>query len=188
MALLHPQPEVCILLTSATSQFHGLLKTPDNCPNHYRHLCACLYLEPLLLLSSLCSGIASRHKECHHVASVAEWCFQTPLFSVIQACLILCNPTDCSPPGYSVHWILQARTLEQVAMASFRGSSQPRDQIRVSCTAGEFFTVWATRKALPTPLKMFNSLTQTFESERLKISSKVLLHLDLQDSAVVIRT
>ena len=135
------------------------IKTPDNCPNHYRHLCACLYLEPLLLPSSLCSGTASGHKECHHVPNAAEWCFQTPLFSVIQACPTLCNPTNCSPPASSVHWILQARTLERVAMASFRGSSQPRDQIWVSCTAGKFFTIWATRKALLTPLKMDNSLT-----------------------------
>ena len=38
---------------------------------------------------------------------------------------------DCSPPGSSVHGILQARILKWVAMPSFRGSSQPRDQTRV---------------------------------------------------------
>ena len=32
--------------------------------------------------------------------------------SVGQLCLILCNPMDCSPPGSSVHGILQARILE----------------------------------------------------------------------------
>ena len=41
-------------------------------------------------------------------------------------------PMDCSPPSSSVHGILQARTLEWVAVLSFRGSSQPRDQARVS--------------------------------------------------------
>ena len=35
---------------------------------------------------------------------------------------------DCSPPGASVHGILQARILEWVAMPSSRGSSQPRDR------------------------------------------------------------
>ena len=40
----------------------------------------------------------------------------------------------------SVHWILQARILEWVAMPSSRGSSQPRDQNCVSCIAGRFFT------------------------------------------------
>ena len=33
----------------------------------------------------------------------------------------LCNPMDCSPPGLSVHGILQARLLECFAMPSFRG-------------------------------------------------------------------
>ena len=39
----------------------------------------------------------------------------------------LCSPTDCSPPGSSGHGILQARTLEWVAMPSSRGSSALRD-------------------------------------------------------------
>ena len=40
----------------------------------------------------------------------------------------LCSPMGCSPPGSSVHGILQARILEWVATPSSRGSSQPRDQ------------------------------------------------------------
>ena len=51
---------------------------------------------------------------------------------------------DCSPPGSSVHGILQARILEWVAIP-FWGSSQPRDRAWVSCIAGRFFTIWATR-------------------------------------------
>ena len=39
---------------------------------------------------------------------------------VTQSCLTLCDPVDCSPPGCSVHGILQARILEWVAMLSFR--------------------------------------------------------------------
>ena len=39
---------------------------------------------------------------------------------------------DCSPPGSSVHGILQARILEWVAMSSSRGFSQPRDRTQVS--------------------------------------------------------
>ena len=45
----------------------------------------------------------------------------------LQPCWALCDPMDCSPPGFSVHGILQARTLEQVAMPSSRGSSWPRN-------------------------------------------------------------
>ena len=42
--------------------------------------------------------------------------------SVVQSCLALGNPRDCSPPGYSVHGILQARKLEWAAMLSSRGA------------------------------------------------------------------
>ena len=45
---------------------------------------------------------------------------------VAQSCLTLCDPVDCSPPGLSVHGILQARILEWVAIPLFRGSSWPR--------------------------------------------------------------
>ena len=64
---------------------------------------------------------------------------------VAQSCLTLCEPMDCSPPGSSVHGILQTRILEWVTIPFSRGSSQPRDQTWVSCTAGRFFTIWAIR-------------------------------------------
>ena len=43
----------------------------------------------------------------------------------------LCNLTDCSSPGSSVHGILQARILEWVAVSSSRGSSQSRYQSHI---------------------------------------------------------
>ena len=54
------------------------------------------------------------------------------LFSVccaklLQSCPTVCDPTDCSPPGSSVHGILQAGILEWLAMPSSRGSSWPRN-------------------------------------------------------------
>ena len=55
----------------------------------------------------------------------------------LQLCPALCNPMDCSPPGFFVHGILQARILEWVAMPSSRASTQPRDRTcvsYVSCT------------------------------------------------------
>ena len=39
---------------------------------------------------------------------------------VAQSCLTLCHPVDCSPPGSSVHGILQARVLEWGAIAFSR--------------------------------------------------------------------
>ena len=59
------------------------------------------------------------------------------MFSVhaksLQLCPIRYDLTDCIPQGSSVHGILHARILEWVAMPFSRGSSQPRDQISVSC-------------------------------------------------------
>ena len=50
-----------------------------------------------------------------------------------QSCLTLCDPMDYSLPGSPAHGeILQAKTLEWVAMPYSRGSSQLRDQTRVS--------------------------------------------------------
>ena len=59
----------------------------------------------------------------------------------------LCNPMDCSPPGSSVHGILQARELEWVATPSSRGSSHPGIHPHLSCTGRRFFTTSATREA-----------------------------------------
>ena len=56
-------------------------------------------------------------------------------------------PTLCDPVDYTVHGILQARILEWVTFSFSRGSSQPRDQIQVSHTAGRFFSSWTTREA-----------------------------------------
>ena len=63
-----------------------------------------------------------------------------------QSCSTLCDPVDCTPPGSSVHGILQARILEWVAISFSRGSSWPRDWTQLSCTAGRHFNLWATRE------------------------------------------
>ena len=65
---------------------------------------------------------------------------------VAQLSVILCDPMDCSPPGPSVHGILQARILEFVAVPFSRGSSSPRDWTQISPIADRSFTVWTTRK------------------------------------------
>ena len=68
----------------------------------------------------------------------------------LQLGLTLRNPMNCSPPGSSVHGILQARTLEWVGMPSSRGSFLPRDGTHVFMSpsfAGGFFTSSATSEA-----------------------------------------
>ena len=52
-----------------------------------------------------------------------------------QLCPTLCDPMGCSPPGSSIHWILQARILEWDAMPSSKGSPP---------LAGGFFTASST--------------------------------------------
>ena len=59
----------------------------------------------------------------------------------LQSCLTFCDPMDRSPPGSSVHGILQARILEWVAISFSRGSSWLRDWTWGSympCIAGGF--------------------------------------------------
>ena len=58
----------------------------------------------------------------------------------VQSCPTLCHPMGHSPPGSSVHGILQARILEWVAISFSRRSSRPRNRTQVSCIAGRFFT------------------------------------------------
>ena len=66
---------------------------------------------------------------------------------VAKLCLTFCNPMDCSPPGSPVYGISQARILEWVALSSFRGSSQPRDQTLISCIGRRNLYHWASREA-----------------------------------------
>ena len=59
---------------------------------------------------------------------------------VVQSCPTLCDPMDCSLPGFSIHGIFQARILEWFAISFSRGSSWPRNRTRVSWAAGRLFT------------------------------------------------
>ena len=77
----------------------------------------------------------------------------TVLCLVTQLSPSLCDPMDCSPPGFSVHGILQVRILQWVVMPFSRGSSQSRDRTQVFHTAGGFFTIWATREDMTEPSK-----------------------------------
>ena len=74
------------------------------------------------------------------------------------ACVLSClshiwlcvTPMDCSPPGSSVHGILQKRILEWVSMPSFRDLPSPGIEpasLMSPALAGRFFTTYATRKA-----------------------------------------
>ena len=71
-------------------------------------------------------------------------------YRLTQWCPTLCVTlwTQCSPPSFSVHGILQARILEWVAFSFSRGSSWLRNQIQVSYIGRQILYPWATREAL----------------------------------------
>ena len=79
------------------------------------------------------------------------WIFSACLpAKLLQSCLTLCNPMDCSPPGSPV----EAKILEWVVRPSSRESSQPRDRNPISCIAGGF----STAEALGKPESFFTPL------------------------------
>ena len=81
-------------------------------------------------------GVHLRASTSQHIQvftnSEALWtplCVHVKLF---QSFPTLCDPMDHSPPGSSVHGILQARILEWIAIPFCKGSSWSRDQTHIS--------------------------------------------------------
>ena len=118
------------------------VEIPESCFSSHHLLLLAAKDDPFLWLSLLCCLSNTDFN------SIIYFIFNTYRErEVAQSCLALCDPTDCSPPGSSIHAILQARVLKWIAV-SFRGSSWSRDPTQVSCIAGRRFTIWATREAL----------------------------------------
>ena len=86
------------------------------------------------------STVIQHLKQIVNVKKLHKW---VPHVKVAQSCLTLCDSMD-----YTVHGVLQARTLEWVAFPFSRGSSQSRDWTQISRTAGGFFISWVTREDL----------------------------------------
>ena len=79
---------------------------------------------------------------------------------VIQLCLTLCDPGDCSLPGSSLLGISQARILKWVAISSSKRSSWPRDQTQVSCISSigrQILYPWAIWRAFSEALQYKHS-------------------------------
>ena len=114
------------------------LKESDTNEQHFHFLFTQInFLKPFPLMWPYLGSVLKR---CMHVKS-------------LQLCLSLCELMDHSLPGFSVHGILWARTLEWAAMPSSMGSSQPRDQIlvsRISCIGRRVLYHW---HHLGSPLK-----------------------------------
>ena len=65
------------------------------------------------------------------------WIGSTAAVKSRQSCPTLCDPMDCSPPGSSVHGILQARAPEWAATAFSIGSAVPLPSVKCHPGASE---------------------------------------------------
>ena len=107
--------------------------------NKISHSCPGVYFLSLLLTSQLLLYISMY--ACVHT-------------QLLQLCLTLCDPKDCSLPDISVHGISQSIILEWIAIFSSRRYSWPRNWTCLSCLAGRFFTTELPGK----PLYIYKSL------------------------------
>ena len=70
---------------------------------------------------------------------------QCDLRLVAQSCLTLCDPMDCSPPCSSVHGDSSGKNIGVDCHTLLQGIFPTQNLTQVSCIAGRFFTIWATR-------------------------------------------
>ena len=75
-----------------------------------------------------------------------------------QSCPTVSDPLDCSPPGFSVHGIFQARIIEWVAISYSRGSSRPRNRSHVSCVSCTGRWILLPPHYLGSPMSILNIL------------------------------
>ena len=104
---------------------------------------------------------------------------------LLQSCPSLCNPMDCSPPGSSVHGILQARILEWVAMPPPGDLHDPGVEpvsFRSPALAGRFFITSATT------VPVFNPSTACFVNKALRNTAIIILYTLSKTSLVLLRT
>ena len=142
--LTHLTADLCAFYASPNSPSVWVALPPD------ASSCLALSLSApwsvVMFLVRSCSwwgfSVLSRVRLSHHVRL-----FATPWTVVHQAPLSM--------------GILQERILEWVAMSFSRGSSQPRDWTQVSHIASGFFTVWATKEALPSLFTLSILITTT---------------------------
>ena len=88
-----------------------------------------------------------------------------PLYatSVTQSSPTLCNPMDCSLPGFSVLGILQARILEQITIPFSRGSFQPRDGTCVSALQADSLPSEPPGKQLILQQQMIETVLKAYQ-------------------------
>ena len=100
------------------------------------HQCACIYMHIHIFTHvytedyrCVCTGVYVHTLYIYYIYTVFYLCVSMYVYCLLShfSRVQLCDAMDCSPSGSSVHGILQARTLEWVAISISRGSSRPRD-------------------------------------------------------------
>ena len=142
-------------LTLSLCPFHSVLYRTAESVNttvtllvlKYFNRFPCLQKKVHTLYSKKCTFFSQSTISSHFPRPLLFFCVRACVLSRFSQCPTLWHPLDYSPPGSSVHGILQARMLEWVAISSSVGSSWPRDGTRISHTAGRFFIHWATWEA-----------------------------------------
>ena len=131
------KPSFQNIIMMVTLQCCYLNPYPVHFISSYFRICQPLSLSPFLM--------CIQHEARSRPFKNCTWdtCLHSKL---LQLCLTLCDPLDCSPPGSSVHGILQTRILGGLPCPSQGGSFRTRDQL-FPALAGEFFTTSATWEA-----------------------------------------
>ena len=93
---------------------------------------------------SLCFSPWQTPTAAHLSKGNAQWWVEC---LAAQSHSTLCDSVDCSTPVSSVHGDSLGKNTGEGCHAFFQGFSQPRDRTQVSCIAGRFCIVWATRQA-----------------------------------------
>ena len=150
--LRHARTEASGHFREWVSQWHALMLALPvyarlNLPSHTHGHLSAGFLSYIITLEdstelTVRTGLC-RHTHCQNlgssVYSVCElvWCAQLSLTP--------CDPLDCSPPGFSVRGISQARILEGVLISPSRGPFWPRNRTHISYHHRQILHHWATK-------------------------------------------
>ena len=124
---------------SLINKLHPCKKSQGNEPrnwpqriSHFSDMCRLLRSQRMLYVAGTCCQLkvgilfCVGSAECFKLLQTSQVTLPQLVSSVTQLCLTLCNPMNCSPPGFSAHGILQARILEWVAISYSRVLSNPK--------------------------------------------------------------
>ena len=114
------------------------------------------------------------------------WAKERSESEVVQLCLTLCDPMDCSLPGSSVHGSFQARILEWVAI-SFSISSRPRDWTQVSCIVGRQLYYLSHQGNRRVGLARYQFTSSLWREVPFQVALKALAPLKSESSGLKVR-